>query len=138
MPEKIPLSVAIITKNEEENLSDCLESVSFAAQIVVIDSGSIDNTLQIAAHFGCEVFSEPWQGFGLQKQSAIDKCRHPWVLILDADERIPKDTASVIRNIVLNQTLTSDGFTFPRKNFFQGRWIRHMGYWPDQDFAAFP
>ncbi len=79
--EKFPLSVAIITKNEEENLRLCLQSVAFAGQIVVVDSGSTDATLQIAAEFGCEIHYESWWGFGPQKQLAIDKCREPWILV---------------------------------------------------------
>ncbi len=137
MPEKIPLSVAIITRNEADNLQNCLESIVFADQIVVVDSGSTDKTVQIATHFGCEVFGESWQGFGAQKQYAIDKCRHHWVLVLDADERIPEGTASLIRKIVLNPIVTSAGYTFPRKNYFQGRWIKHMGFWPDRILRLF-
>ena len=137
MENKIPLSVAIITKNEAENLSDCLKSVLFAEQIVVVDSGSTDDTVAIASDFGCEVFAEPWRGFGPQKQLAVDRCKKPWILVLDADERIPKDTASAISNIILNPTTTASGFSFPRKNFFQGRWIRHAGWWPDRVIRLF-
>jgi glycosyltransferase involved in cell wall biosynthesis len=137
MENKIPLSVAIITKNEAENLHDCLKSVAFAEQIVVVDSGSTDGTVAIASDFGCEVFAEPWRGFGPQKQLAIDRCKKPWILVLDADERIPKDTASAISNIVLDPASTASGFSFPRKNFFQGRWIRHAGWWPDRVVRLF-
>lgn len=137
MTEKIPLSVAIITKNEGENLRECLKSVEFAAQVVVVDSDSTDETVQIASQFGCEVFIESWQGFGPQKQSAIDKCRYPWVLILDADERIPAGKTSVIKNIILNPSNTAAGYSFPRKNYFQGYWIKHMGWWPDRIVRLF-
>jgi hypothetical protein len=124
--EKIPLSVAIIAKNEAQNLPACLESVGFAEQIVVVDSGSTDGTAGIARNFGCQVFNEPWRGFGAQKQFAIDQCTHPWVLLLDADERIPAVTASAIKNIVGSDSEETAGYSFPRKNFFQGRWIRHL------------
>lgn len=137
MSEKIPLSVAMITKNESENLAGCLKSVEFAAQIVVIDSGSSDETVQIATKFGCEIFNEPWRGFGPQKQSAINKCHNPWVLVLDADERIPAETASVIKTIVLNPSTAAAGYSFPRKNYFQGRWIKQMGWWPDRILRLF-
>jgi glycosyltransferase involved in cell wall biosynthesis len=137
MPEKIPLSVALITKNEGENLREFLKSVEFASQIVVVDSGSTDDTVHVASQFGCDVFIEPWRGFGPQKQSAIDKCRFPWVLVLDADERIPAETASVIKIIVLNPSTTAAGYSFPRKNFFQGRWIKQMGWWPDRILRLF-
>lgn len=134
---KIPLSVAVITLNEAELLPGCLQSVGFAAQIVIVDSGSIDDTLRIALEFKCEIFNEPWRGFGRQKQFAIDRCRHPWVLVLDADERIPEETAKVIEEFVLSSGEVPAGFSFPRKNFFQGRWIRHAGWWPDRIVRLF-
>jgi glycosyltransferase involved in cell wall biosynthesis len=139
MADKIPLSVAIIAKNEAINLPDCLSSVAFADQIVVVDSGSSDDTVKIARAFGCDVFPEPWRGgFGAQKQFAVDRCRHPWVLVLDADERIPRETATVIRRIVEGRSMDdAAGYSFPRKNFFQGRWIRHAGWWPDRVVRLF-
>jgi glycosyltransferase involved in cell wall biosynthesis len=135
--EKIPLSVAIITKNEARNLPDCLRSVSFAQQIVIVDSGSTDDTRAIAESFQCEFYLEDWKGFGLQKQAAIERCRHDWILVLDADERIPSETADAIRGIVANPQRDAAGYSFPRKNFFYGRWIRHMGWWPDRVVRLF-
>jgi glycosyltransferase involved in cell wall biosynthesis len=135
--KNIPLSIAIITKNEEKNIGACLQSISFASQIVVIDSGSTDKTLEIASAFGCETYQEKWHGFGPQKQLAIDKCREPWILVLDADERIPPQTAEAIKEIVTAQHVTEAGFSFPRKNYFQGRWIKHAGWWPDRIVRLF-
>ncbi|MDD5722187.1 MAG: glycosyltransferase family 2 protein [Syntrophales bacterium] len=126
MNEKAPISVAIITKDEAENLPACLASVRFADQVVVVDSGSKDDTVKIAADLGCDVFVEPWRGFGLQKQSAIDKCSHLWVLILDADERIPPETAKAVCEIVSKESAEVAGYSFPRRNWFQGRWIKHL------------
>jgi glycosyltransferase involved in cell wall biosynthesis len=137
MISKIPLSVAIITKNEEENLRSCLKSVAFARQIVVVDSGSTDATLQIAVEHGCDIYNESWSGFGPQKQLAIDKCREPWVLVLDADERIPQETAEAIKAAIKNFNTREAGFSFPRKNYFQGRWIKHAGWWPDRIIRLF-
>lgn len=137
MDNKTPFSVAVITKNEANNLPDCLKSIAFAEQIVVVDSGSTDDTVKIASDFGCEVFIEPWQGFGPQKQFAIDKCRNKWILVLDADERIPQETALTIKNIVSNDSGSAAGYSFPRKNYFQGRWIRHSGWWPDRIVRLF-
>ena len=135
---RLPLSVAVITRDEADNLPDCLKSVAFAEQIVVVDSGSTDDTVRIARDFGCEVFLEPWRGgFGAQKQFAVDQCSQPWVLVLDADERIPPGTAAVIRDIVASPSLSVSGYSFPRKNFFQGRWIRHAGWWPDRVVRLF-
>ncbi len=136
MDEKIPLSVALIAFNEAKNLPDCLRSVSFARQIVIVDSGSTDETPRIASDFGCNVFAETWRGFGLQKQFAVDRCLEPWILVLDADERIPPETAEAIRRIVGSPNSTV-GYSFPRRNFFQGRWIRHAGWWPDRVVRLF-
>ncbi len=127
----IPVSVAIITRNEEERLPDCLESVSFADDVVVIDSDSTDRTVEVAKAHGARVFVEPWQGFSYQKQFAVDKCRHDWVLILDADERIPEETAVRIPQILKESGAGFSGFIFRRRNFFHGRWIKHSGWWPN-------
>ncbi|HEY5498880.1 MAG TPA: glycosyltransferase family 2 protein [Bacteroidales bacterium] len=135
--ENIPLAVAIITKNEEGNIRSCLQSISFAGQIVLVDSGSADATLKIAEEFGCEIYSEAWHGFGPQKQLAIEKCRLPWILVLDADERIPPGTADIIKKIVTDSNGNVAGFSFPRKNYFQGRWIKHAGWWPDRIIRLF-
>jgi glycosyltransferase involved in cell wall biosynthesis len=130
MNNKIPISVAIITKNEEKNLPDCLRSVSFAADIVVVDSGSTDKTVEIAQDFGARVFTQEWKGDGPQKNSAVSKCKHNWVLIIDADERIPSETKSAIIDVLKNQSF--DAYSFPRKNFFHGKWIKHCDWWPDE------
>jgi glycosyltransferase involved in cell wall biosynthesis len=102
-----------------------------------VDSGSTDDTVCVASSFGCDVFIEPWKGFGPQKQSAIDKCKFPWLLVLDADERLPAETASAIRKIVLNPSTATAGYSFPRRNYFQGRWIKRMGWWPDRILRLF-
>jgi glycosyltransferase involved in cell wall biosynthesis len=134
---KLPLSVAIIARNEENNLPDCLSGVNFVDQIVLVDSGSIDATLSLAQSHGCDVFSCKWEGFGPQKQFAIDQCRNDWILVLDADERIPAETRRAIHEIVTLNSGSIAGYSFPRKNFFQGRWIRHMGWWPDRVVRLF-
>jgi glycosyltransferase involved in cell wall biosynthesis len=125
----LPLSVAIITFNEEDRLPDCLRSSSFADDIVVVDSGSADATVEIAKAAGCRVFVEEWKGFGLQKQSAVDKCSNDWVLVLDSDERIPPETRDEIARVLKDPA--ADGYSFPRKNIFNGKWIRSCGWWPD-------
>lgn len=138
MERKVPISVAIITKNEERNLPRCLASVSFARQIVVVDSGSSDGTVDIARRFGCDVYEEPWRGgFGMQKQLAVDRCSEPWIFVLDADERVPEETAGTIKRIVMEGYPGVVGYSFPRKNLFHGRWIRHAGWWPDRVVRLF-
>ena len=133
---KLPLSVAIITKNEEERLPDCLASVAFADDVVVVDAESHDRTPDIAKTAGARLFVEPWQGFGAQKQFAIDQCKHLWVLVLDADERIPPETATEI-TALLNAEPDHAAYNLPRKNFFSGRWMRHAGWWPDRVVRLF-
>ncbi len=124
------LSVAIITKNEEHRLPDCLKSVSFSGEIIVVDSGSTDNTVGIAREFGCRVYIEDWKGYGPQKNSALEKCSNEWVLLLDADERVPAETAGLIEDIL--KAPSADAYTFKRRNYLHGRWLKHSGYWPDR------
>lgn len=129
--EKIPLSVAVITLNEEDRIGECLQSVAFASDIVVVDSGSSDNTVSIAREYGARIFQEPWHGFGPQKQLAIDQCHNQLILLIDADERIPSETAAEIKALLQGES-QSQAYSFPRKNYFSGRWIRHGGWWPDR------
>ncbi|MDG4476287.1 glycosyltransferase family 2 protein [Thiovibrio frasassiensis] len=133
--EKLPLSVAIITKDEEDRLAECLASVAFAAEVVVVDSDSTDRTVEIAREFGAVVHVEPWQGFGRQKQLAIDRCRHDWVLVLDADERVSPEAQVEIGEVLAAGS--SVAYSFPRKNYFCGRWLKHAGWWPDRVVRLF-
>jgi len=125
-------SVAIVTQDEEDRLPDCLKSVSFADEVVVVDSGSRDNTVGIARSFGCRVLTETWRGYAKQKQFAVDNCSNDWVLILDSDERIPWETAREIKELLSPSEHDFAAYSFLRKNFFHNRWIRHCGWWPDR------
>jgi glycosyltransferase involved in cell wall biosynthesis len=130
------LSVAIITLNEEENLARTLASVQFADEVVVIDSGSTDRTLEIARDYGARVIFEPWKGFAQQKNSAIEKCSGTWILSLDADEEL---TVELQREIaaLLKGNPSADAYLLRRRNEFLGRWIRHGGYYPDPKLRLF-
>ncbi len=128
---KIPLSVAIITKDEEIDLPGCLQSVSFAAEVVIVDCGSIDRTGEIARQFGARFFIEAWKGYGPQKNSALEKCSYDWVLIMDADERVPQETALKIGELISGDD-SADGYSFRRKNLFHGKWISSTDWWPDE------
>ncbi len=130
--KKSPLSVAIITKNEEERLPDCLKSVTFADEVLVVDSGSTDGTVAVAKSLGAKVLIEAWRGYSGQKQFAVDQCLHDWVLILDADERIPQETAQSIKGELATNHTTISAYSFRRKNYLHGRWIKHCGWWPDR------
>ncbi|MDA8325303.1 MAG: glycosyltransferase family 2 protein [Nitrospiraceae bacterium] len=130
--KKEKISVAIITKNEEKNLPVCLKSVSRADEVIVVDSGSADKTVEIAKQWGGHVFEEQWRGFGLQKQSAVDKCSNEWVLVLDADEEVPEDTWAEIERVLEEDGGSFDAYSFPRKNLYRGKWLKHGYEWPDR------
>lgn len=130
------ISVAIITKDEEKNIGACLESIRWADEIVVVDSGSIDKTREICGEYGAKVFVEEWQGFGRQKNKAVEKSKNEWVLNLDADEKVTPELAAEIAEVLEKKTDLS-GFYIPRKNFFASRWIRHGGWYPDYNLRLF-
>lgn len=123
------LSVTIITRNEAENIRQCLESVAWADEIIVVDSGSVDKTVEICKEFTDQVFiDQDWQGFGIQKNRALDKATGDWILSLDADELITPELAAEIKQAI---TGTHPVYEIPRLSTFCGREIRHSGWWPD-------
>lgn len=127
---KHPISVAIIAGNEERRLSKCLESVKFSDDVVVVvDSKSKDRTAEIAREYGCRVYIEDWRGSGPQKQSSIDKCRHKWVLLLDADESLSPGSEGAVLRAVDNPRV--DAYMLNRKAYIGDRWIKHSDWWPD-------
>lgn len=125
------LSVAIITLNEELNLPDCLASVAFADEIVVVDSGSTDRTVEIARVAGAKVvIAANWSGFGTQKNRALAECTGDWILSLDADERIPPDLREELLRTLPEPAF--DVYEIPRRSFYCGRFMRHSGWSPDR------
>jgi len=130
------LSVAIITLNEEANLARTLASVRFADEVIVLDSGSVDRTRDIAAEAGAKVFCEPWKGFSAQKNSAISKCTGTWILSLDADEELSPELQNQLRAL-LPSNPPVDAYLLRRRNLFLNRWIRHGGYYPDPKLRLF-
>ncbi len=143
----VTLSVVIITLNEEANLPRTLKSVEalvrdLNGEIIVVDSGSTDRTVEIARSFGAKVFVEEWKGFAKQKNSAIEKASGEWVLLLDADEEVTAELASETRRLLSSKTISKEfgpprGFAIPRRNMFLGRWIKHGGFWPDPKLRLF-
>ncbi|MGA2980132.1 MAG: glycosyltransferase family 2 protein [Terriglobales bacterium] len=163
------LSVVIITYNEEANIGRTLASVQplvGKGEIIVVDSGSTDRTVEIARSFDAKVFIEEWKGYAAQKNSAIDKATGDWILSLDADEEIGpglagevhaavhgrlgvdstsvEDSLEVVEKVMAieeaqarGETGSIVGFWIPRKNFFLGRWIKHGGFWPDPKLRLF-
>ena len=108
-----------------------IASQQLTNDILIIDSGSEDDTLKIASELGVNIIEQDWLGFAAQKQLAIDSAKHDWVLFLDADE-ILTDEAVVEIKCVLSQEILPDAFSLPRQNFFQGKWIKHGSWWPDR------
>ncbi len=130
------LSVIVITRNEAAHIGDCLDSVAFADEIVVLDSGSTDDTCEIARARGARVEVSPdWPGFGPQKNRALDLATGDWVLSIDADERVPPELARAIRQAI--ETPAADAYRIARLSNFCGRWIRHSGWWPDYVLRLF-
>lgn len=128
-----PVSVAIIARDEADRLPACLESLTFSDDVVVVvDQRSRDATLALARSYGCRTISKAWMGYAKQKQFAVDACKNDWVLILDADERVPHQTAESIDGLIVTAGPEVTGFAMLRKNIFHGRWIRHCGWWPDR------
>jgi glycosyltransferase involved in cell wall biosynthesis len=135
MLPRVSLSVVLITQDEEKNLPGTLESViplvrGGKGEVIVVDSGSTDRTVEIARSYGAKVFVEAWKGFAAQKNSAMEKASKDWVLQLDADEPLEAELTSEIK-AALQVDPGLQGFWIPRKNFFLGRWIRHGGFYPD-------
>ena len=123
------LSVIIITKNEALNIRACLESIKWADEIIVVDSGSTDDTLAICREFTPHVYSHDWPGFGMQKNRALDYATNEWVLSLDADERV---TAELHQEIVETMRAgKAQGYELPRLSSFCGRYMQHSGWYPD-------
>jgi glycosyltransferase involved in cell wall biosynthesis len=164
------LSVVIITHNEEGNIGRTLASVQplvadGKGEVIVVDSGSTDRTVEIAKSFGAKIFIEDWKGYAAQKNSAIDKATADWILSLDADEElgpglagevyaamhgrlgadlIEGDSLEVIEKVMAieetqerGEAASPVGFSISRKNFFLGRWIKHGGFWPDPKLRLF-
>ena len=130
------ISVAIITLNEERNIRACLESVKWADEIVVCDSGSTDRTLVIAGEYGARTFHDAWRGFAGHKNLAVERTSHPWVLVLDADERVPPALRREIE-VVLDDPAGRDGYLIPRRSYFLGEWVRSCGWYPDETVRLF-
>lgn len=133
---KPPLSVIIITKNEARHIAACLASVSFAREVIVLDSNSSDETAEIAREHGAIVHqAADWPGFGIQKNRALDLATQPWVLSIDADERVSKTLKSEILKTLAKPA--AHGYYLPRLSELCGQPIRYSGWWPDYVLRLF-
>ncbi len=129
------LSVTIITLNEGKNIRDALESVKWADEIVVVDSGSTDETVEICREYTDKVFHNPWPGHIAQKNFAIDKASYRWIFSIDADERVTPALAEEIKETL--KAPDADGYAVPRHVFYLGQWINHSGWYPDYKVRLF-
>lgn len=133
--DKLPLTVAIIAMNAESQIGACLESVGFADEIVVVDSGSTDATAEIARRHGARVEHKDWMGFGRQKQHAVSIASNDWVLCLDVDERVTDRLARSIRSALADGKYHA--WRMARRNRFLGRWLGHGEGYPDWSVRLF-
>ncbi len=130
------ISVTIITRDEEENIESCLESVKWADELIVVDSMSTDRTADICRRYTDKVFIQEWKGYSAQKNTAIEKATLEWIFSIDADERVSVGLRDEIREVINNPNAL-DGYLMPRRAYFAGRWIRHGGWYPDYQLRLF-
>ena len=129
------LSVCVICFNEGHNIKRCLESASWADEMIVVDSMSKDKTVEIAKQYTDAVYQRPWTGYVDQKEFALSKAHGDWILSVDADEEItPALQTEILAEI---KGGAKDGYRIPRRSFYQGRWINHSGFYPDRQLRLF-
>lgn len=133
---KLPISLVIITFNEEAHIERCIRSCPFVDDIVVVDSFSTDRTVEIATKAGARIFQEKWKGFGPQKAFAAAQAKNPWILSLDADEALSPELAEEII-AKFSQLDAEAGYLVPRRSYYLGRWINHGGWYPDYQLRMF-
>lgn len=132
------ISATIITYNEETNIQSACESVAWADEIVVVDSLSTDSTRAVASATGARVITNEWPGFAAQKQFAVDQAKHEWIFSIDADERASPELQNSVHELQNNNLEDhADGYEIARRTFYQGRWIRGGGWYPDRQLRLF-
>lgn len=132
------ISATIITFNEESNIKAACESVAWADELVVVDSNSTDATPQLAESCGASVITNAWPGFGAQKQFAVEQATHEWIFSLDADERVSDELKYSIQSLrSARDSDLADGYEIARRTYYQQRWIRGGGWYPDRQLRLF-
>jgi glycosyltransferase involved in cell wall biosynthesis len=130
------LAVTVITKNESKHIRNCLESVCWVDEIIVLDSGSTDDTVAICQEYTDKVFVTDWPGFGVQKNRAIEKAACEWILSIDADESVSEALRQEIQEAI-GQPRNIVAYQIPRRSSYCGRFMRHSGWWPDYVIRLF-
>lgn len=130
------ITALVITFNEEKNISDCLNSLKWVDELIVIDSFSSDNTVNLAGEYTDKVIQRKWEGFSSQRKFSLDQAANEWILILDADERITDELKNSILKIVETDSIFS-GFKIARRNYFLGKWIKNAFWYPDYQMRFF-
>ncbi len=129
------LSAIVLTQNEERNIVDCLRSLSWADEVLVLDSGSEDATVDLAQEMGARVETRPFDNFPCQRNAALELAGGEWLFFVDADERATEELAGEVRKAIAEEE--ADGFWVPRRNYIFGRWIRYAGWYPDYQLRLF-
>ncbi|GJL56322.1 MAG: glycosyl transferase [Nitrospirales bacterium] len=125
------IAALVITKNEERHIAECLESVTWVDEIILVDAQSTDGTVAIAKRFTDCVFIRPWPGFGPQKNFGMEHVTSDWIVIVDADERVSVELAKEIQETLTTVSDDRAAFRVPRRNYFYGQWVRWGGAYPD-------
>jgi len=132
------IAAVIITKDEEQNIADCLESVRWADERIVVDAESRDRTVELAKAALSQVFVRPWPGYGPQKNFGIDQAGSDWILVVDADERVTDGLRQEIQALLAGGPPADiGGYEIPRRNYFYGKWIQGGGLYPDYQLRLF-
>jgi (heptosyl)LPS beta-1,4-glucosyltransferase len=132
------ITATIIAFNEESNIRAACESVDWTDEVIVVDSESTDSTREIATALGARVIIHQWPGFAAQKQFAVEQAKHEWILSLDADERVSDELRSAIVSLKSgSESDLGDGYLIARRSYYQGRWIRGGGWYPDRQLRLF-
>jgi glycosyltransferase involved in cell wall biosynthesis len=134
----LKISATIIAFNEEANIRGACESLAWADEIIVVDSGSTDRTRDIAEDCRARVINKDWPGFAAQKEFASEQASHDWVFSLDADERVSQELKASIAELRKRpETQLADGYRIARRSFYQGRWIKGGGWYPDRQLRLY-
>lgn len=133
--DPVAVSVVIAARNEAANIAACIESVSWADETLVVEYGSADDTAKRAESAGAQVISNSFVTIGLQRNAAIERAKHEWILVVDADERASPELGQEIGNVITAPRF--DAYRVPRRNFFLGREVRHGGWESDNPVRLF-